>query len=397
MAGELRSWALIATLGVMAIWQPLGCDSTSDTGQNSDETLSAVLAAVGPEVVLPTVERALTASEALVASTASWREAPSDDTLRVDAQQDYLALMAVWQELELMQLGPAGSSLEVLGGQDLRDEIYSWTSVNPCRVDQELVAQSYLNDDFFEAQLVQVYGLDALDGLLFAVDGSNRCSPQVKINEEGSWQALGDEQVQARRAAYAAVVAQGVSAALHTLHQAWLPEQGNYSQALAIPGTATSPYPSESDALTAIFHAMFKIETSTKDRKLAPVLGLRDCGTSSCLDTLETPLAGGSTTWIVANVDGFEALLHGGQGVGMDDLLVERGHEDVLDDITAALAGIRSAAAQVEAPLDVAVQSDRDDLQALYDAVVVLTDVVKNELALVLTLEIPTEAAGDND
>ena len=362
-----------------------------------DAGLSAALAAVGPEVVLPTLERALTASAALEASTAAWTAAPDDAELRSAAQQDFFDVMSVWQELELMQLGPAGSSLDVIGGQDLRDEIYSWTTVNPCRVDQELVAEGYASDDFFETRLVNVYGLDALDGLLFAVDGANACSPQVAINEDGSWDALGDDEIQARRAAYSAVVAGGVQRSLQTLRDAWLPGEGDFSAAVAEAGQSSSPYLAQIDALNAVFHALFKIETSTKDRKLAHALGLRDCTTDSCLDTLETPLAGGSLEWVLANVDGFDALFHGGEGAGLDDLLVERGHPEVLDDITAALAAVRAAATEVDGPIDVAVASDRDDLQALYDALVTLTDVVKNELALVLTLEVPSEAAGDND
>ena len=34
------------------------------------------------------------------------------------------------------QLGPAASALTT-GGEGLRDEVYSWPTVNPCRVDQE--------------------------------------------------------------------------------------------------------------------------------------------------------------------------------------------------------------------------------------------------------------------
>lgn len=397
MAGEFRSWGLIASLGALAVWQPLGCDGGEDTGVAATDVVGDVLAAVGPEVVRPALERARSASDALVSSTEAWAADSTSESLRSDAQADYLALMAVWQELELMQLGPAGSSLSVTGGQDLRDEIYSWTTVNACRVDQELVAEGYADADFFETRLVNVYGLDALDGLLFAVDGENRCSPQVQINEDGSWDALGDAEVDARRAAYASVLASGVRDQIEVLHTAWSPDGGDFGALLASPGEDGSPFFTPEDGLNAVFRALFAIELSTKDRKLAHALGLRDCTTDSCLDTLETPLAGGSVDWVMANVDGFDALFHGGEGAGLDDLLAERGHTDVLDDITAALAGVRAAAEQVDGPIDVAVATDRDDLQALYDAMVVLTTLVKDDLALVLTLEVPAEAAGDND
>ena len=37
-----------------------------------------------------------------------------------------------------MQLGPAGSSLSAVAGADIRDEIYSWPTINPCRIDAVL-------------------------------------------------------------------------------------------------------------------------------------------------------------------------------------------------------------------------------------------------------------------
>ena len=54
-----------------------------------------------------------------------------------------VATMAAWQELEGLQIGPAGSSLSTIGGQDLRDEIYSYPNVNRCRSDQETVEEAW--------------------------------------------------------------------------------------------------------------------------------------------------------------------------------------------------------------------------------------------------------------
>ena len=81
--------------------------------------------------------------------------------------------MAVWQQLELLQVGPAGLMGTVAGGDSLRDAIYSWPTVNTCRVDQESARRGFLN---LGAALVNVRGLDALEHLLFTTSADHTCS-----------------------------------------------------------------------------------------------------------------------------------------------------------------------------------------------------------------------------
>ena len=88
-----------------------------------------------------------------------------------------------------MQLGPAAPTGSGVGGAGKRDEIYSWPTVNPCRIDQELVEQGYLQGDFFTANLVNTYGLDALEYLLFYGGDANACAPQLPLNVDGTWAA----------------------------------------------------------------------------------------------------------------------------------------------------------------------------------------------------------------
>ena len=383
---QLASWGVLIGLGVAVACLPDDPGNTPLAEHSGD-----VLADLGPEVIQPTLARFRTEVDALRAAVVSWGEGGS----RQDVVDPFVGALAVWQEAELMQVGPAGPSLTAAGGQDLRDEIYSWPTVNPCLVDQETVAEEYGTSDFFTANLVNAYGLDALEHLLLAPAGANVCPAQVDINSSGSWNALGPDGVDANRSAYALAIVDGVLASLDALDQAWDPQGGDFGGRMVAYGTDDSPYGSEAEALNAIYDALFYLETVTKDRKLAEPLGIRDC-TTDCAELAEAIASGRSSEWIAANLTGFEAVFTGGEGTGMDDLLTELGHEDLTLRIIGNIQAARDLA-ETMGPIDQLVLTHPEDVQALHDAIKLVTDDLKGDVATVLSMQLPTEAAGDND
>ena len=109
---------------------------------------------------------------------------------------------------------------------------------------------------------------------------------------------------------------------------------------------------------------------------------------------IETPLAGGSQQWLASNLKGFRALFIGGEGLGMSDLLASVGHQDLADQVIDALDEADAAVAELDAPFDTV---DSAKLTAAHAAVKKVTDLLKSDIATVLTLQVPLEAAGDND
>ncbi|MEN0064053.1 MAG: hypothetical protein AAGA48_18010, partial [Myxococcota bacterium] len=107
------SWSVLAGLGVFAVAQPyLGClpeEEPTTRFVGSED----VLRDVGTEVVVPTVEAFITEMTALKGALEAQAGSPDD---RVASQEAYLRAMTVWQQLEVMQLGPAGPSLGAVGG-----------------------------------------------------------------------------------------------------------------------------------------------------------------------------------------------------------------------------------------------------------------------------------------
>jgi len=401
-AGSRLSWAALAGLGTTVVAVKVGCAPIPHKEGNTwidSVVLADVLAAVGPEVVLPALDRMAIELDALDDTLIAWDAAASGggdaDAARLAARDQWEATMMVWQELELMQVGPAGSSLTVVAGEDIRDEVYSWPTVNPCRIDQEVVAEGWTDDSWFTANLVNSYGLDALEHIVHG-DEDNACPSQVDINADGTWAALGADGVEANRIAFAQVLTAHLADQVGALSEAWSPDSGDFSGALART-TADSPYESEEDALNAVFRAMFYLETVTKDRKLGQPLGEINCTTGTCPDDAEHLESGASMDAVAANLRGFRNLFTGGDGAGIDDLLVELGHNDLSDAILTKTDTAIAAADSATVSVYEGVTSKPEAVDTVFAAVKDVTDLLKGDLVTVLALEVPAEAAGDND
>jgi len=398
VAGSGRSWVALGGLAVGAlVWQAACGPKAGDTGLAAATT--DLLGSVGPSVVLPALRAFEGDAASLESAVRAWQSAlaAGGDGVaeRVEAQVAWDEAMMSWQQLEVMQIGPAGSSLTAVGGEDLRDEIYSWPTTNPCRVDQETASGGYAESDFFTTNLVNTYGLDTLEHLLHS-GADNVCPGQVDINADGLWADLGDDGVAVARADYAAVVVAGVADQAVALRQAWDPDGGDFSGKLALT-TGGSPYGSEQEALNAVFDALFYLESSTKDRKLATPMGNGDCVEDACPDDTELWASGTSLLAIEANLVGFRLLFTGGEDGGFDDRLDAAGHGDLGVEIVARTDAALSRVRVLQGPLSEAVVDRPADVQALHDDVKAVADLLKGDLATVMVLEIPSEAAGDND
>jgi len=291
----------------------------------------------------PALARVLGALDAYDAALAD-RTAGGD---HASAQGAWTELMLAWQEVELMQIGPARSSLS--GGEDIRDEIYSWpTGVNACRIDQETLEEDWDSATFFEDNLVNSYGLDGLEQLTFGGE-ETICPSQVGIDE--AWAELGPEGVEANRVAFAAVLSADVRGHVESL---------------------VGTVPGDEDE---VFAALFYLDSVTKDLKLG--------------GELEHEPSGIAAQAVQANLEGFRAGFTGGEGYGFDDWLAEVGHADLADQILAETDEAIATAA--------ATASLEDGTEQLFAEVKDVTDLLKGDMVTVLTLTIPDEASGDND
>lgn len=366
-----------ALLGLAAL-SLTACQAPAPTGGGSAEA-AAVLANVAA-VVRPAVDE-------LVARTAELRVATGDDLRRA-----WPATADAWQRVAVMRIGPAGESGIAVGGADLGDEIDSWPQSNPCRTDQEVVELGYAAPGFFDGSHVNVYGLDALDYLLFAPADHTECVPQIAIRADGRWDALSPDEVRARRDDYAAAAAAHLDGTAQRLAAAWAPHDGDWATALAQAGTGDSPYRDVPEALDDCFAALFYLDLVAKDLKLGRPAGLLDCSSPICPDRVESRWAGRSVEHLLANIDAGKAL-----AAAFDPMLQERGATSVGVDLAAALDEAAEALRSIPGELAEALERDASSARTAHAALKRATDLLKGPFVTVLSLTLPDEGAGDND
>lgn len=377
VAGSISTLAL---LGGLVIAQEFGCGTP--TPPEPDQELQAVLEQVSPGVVLPALSAFHDDTEALQAAVDAWA---ADPTAKPAAQQAWVDAMTTWQRLDPVALGPLGSPLNTVGGAYLRDEIYSWPTVNACLVDQQTLGREYDEPDFLTTSRVNAYGLDALERLLFGAT-ENACPGQVPINADGTWAALGAAEIDAARAEHASALAAVLSTHAQEAIVAW--------EAHRMDETV---YGSEKSAMDGLFAALYNLDTTIADRKLAEPFFQRNC-TTDCASLVES-FDGSelSNVWLQQNLRGLEALYLGGDGVGLDDLLLQRGEDALAQSIREGFDAAKARADAVDQPLDALYAQDEAAALDLLASIRSLMDLLEDDMAPKLALTIPAEAGGDND
>ncbi len=367
---------------------------TGDAGTMAGGRLE-IVQGIADGAVLPMYREAAAAATTLREATDAWAASGSEDD-RIRAQEAWGAMMAVWQEAEMTQFGPAAAADRAEGGMDLRDYIYSWPIVNRCRVDQELVRGDYADVDAFASEAVNVQGLDALESLLFRTADTNVCAPNSSINTSGSWNGIVSE-LPMRRAAYAQTLGVLLERRAMELLAVW---DDGFTQSVRTAGAGSTVYASAQEALNGISDALFYLDKEVKDMKVAEPAGIAECEANVCPDSRESVDANASIAHIQNNLKGFRRVYLGGEGddaLGFDDLLRQSGAEELDTAIQAAIVEAERVAGELEEDIPTLLAADEMALQPLYDAIKAITDLLKSQFVATLDLELPMRAEGDND
>ena len=382
--------------------------SNTSAGTDSQRT---ILQGIGVNVVIPAYLSVQTETNSLISSLNTYcadlenNSANSSASLS-NAQSQWQVTMSQWQQTEAFQFGPVAD-----GGVDsIRNHIYSWPSVSACFIDGGVV--SYENDpDAFDIaqQSPRRIGLDGVEYLLFSDTLEHACSTDSSTNNADgiSWNNRSEAERKLARCHYANVLATDLSTQMSTLLNEWQQEGDNYLNQLSTAGKGSSRYDSVRDALKEISDSLFYLDTQVKDSKLAMPTGLSsDCLDVSCPDSVESGVAQYSIENIISNLQGFLAVLEG----GLDDLLTEVGQEAITN---AMVVDINFALTQLElfsGTLHTAVTGINADncinttstnriepACALHADIKKVTDQLKTDFILALSLSVPSEAEGDND
>ena len=385
MARMDGNWSLTAIGVLFLALQPQACrdEATSHT-LNDNTDVKPFLTDFATNVVSERLALMVDQNAVLVSALESASADASNAEALSTAQQEWFNTLIQWQELEVMQVASLGSSLTTVGGEDVRDNIYSWPLNNPCRIDQVTATQDYTSTDFIEKALVSMRGLDAIEYLLFA-SLETECPSQVPPLSDGTWQDLSDSDIKGRRLDYALVLAQAIQVEL-------VEEQALWAEEFPL-----DLYESDVKALNAVFNGMLYAEEMIKERKLHHPLGLKDECSVDCHLEVEGLYAGISTEFLVANLKGLAAIVEGTDSGGFRQVLIGVGEEGIADEFEQTIEVLITQLEEIDEPLVDLIGSNPEKLDDLQEDLSTLTGLLKWDIATVLEMEIPQTSAGDND
>ncbi len=320
--------------------------------------------------------------------------AEQSETSLAEAQEAWRQAMAVWSNVELFQFGPLGSKVESQGkdpvhGQGIRDLIYSWPVVARCRVEDQVIGRGYAQS--WTPVLISARGLFGLEYLLFYPGADTACNASSTTAK--TWATLSEVEIATAKLDYASALSEDVLERIRSLRQVWSPEGGNFRKTFI---DATG-YESEQQALNVLAWSLIYVEREVKDWKVGLPAGYT---TTSPVTVAEASFAHFGIESVRQNLEGFRALFQGcgpnGEGLGFDDWLSDAGAPELAADMIVALEGARTAAANFPA----FEQATPADLEALYQAIKTLTNLLKSDFfgtGSILNLKLPEGVASDTD
>lgn len=339
-----------------------------------------------------------------------------------EAQAAWSRMMSTWQRLSAAPIEPITDNGNRLGGR-----IYSWPDqVSTCTLDTQIViAQTADNYDISSAPR-QSRGLDALEYLLFNPDLTSTCP--TLIPETNIWNALSEDDKRTQRCDYALLIANDLTTHTDELSESWQSYQPNFTEF-----GSNARFEDPSAAVNQITDALFYLDTETKDRKLAAVLGIENgrgtCGNNACPEFIESPWSNSALTHIRDNLLGFRQAFiatltpratSAGEQVGFDYQLTIRNFPDLAETLLqrtdvvidflndysrtfdAAIANLDNTAC-LNASSNPGEQfeglnaTDGTELCALHGILKSITDLLKTDFLTLMTLSLPERVEGDND
>ena len=330
-----------------------------------------------------------------------------DEAVMLDsAREAWRTGMSDWQEAEAYLVGPATAN-----GGSIRNSIYSFFSGSPlstCAIDQAVVLTQDPAFDINSRSFNQ-RGLDALEYLFFNDDLMHTCP--VQIVETADWDLRPETERKQLRCEYALELATDLDQSVTQLLDQWQPTGGNFRSDFVDPQNIAENF-------QALSESLFYIELETKDAKLGVPTGIKnDCSQLTCPSAAESPYSDAALDNIRANLHGFRDGLMGGIGLGFDDIIAAEGFSSVneafLTNIDAAIVLIDSMNAPLLQQLEGIEQSGTDTecinsaanpetiqtvpVCSLHGILKRITDSLRTEFIVIVDVELPDRAGGDND
>ena len=387
---------------------------SGSSGQQAEAEDSApseqkLLLAVAEEIILPNYE---TLKEAAVTFIAPNGPLETYCSLGSEAlaggsgfRESFHQLVHAVEATEMHALGPA-----MANGAQLRNKISSYHAgpVSTCGIDEIAVLSENAGFDLSERPANQ-RGMGALDYLLFNKSLLHSCPPQASITSD--WNELSESLRFEARCAAAKLLSADLANAASTIHDAWHPDEGDFSSEFTEEATV-------GQNLQSLTDAMFFLEEGAKDAKLGNPLGIvAACSSTTCPNMIQFPHSKLSLAAVNANVISFQALFDVNEETGFDAVIAERGFDDVSQRFTDNTQVARTYMETIETDLNIQVDlvesgSETDCMNAaanpdvasealpactLYGLIKRVVDDMKIDFVTILNVNLPGGTRADND
>ena len=386
-------------------------DSSGQQAEAEDSTPSEqkLLLAVAEEIILPNYEALKEAAAAFIAPNGpleTYCSLGSEALAGGSGFRDsFHQLVNAVEATEMHALGPA-----MANGAQLRNKISSYHAgpVSTCGIDEIAVLSETVGFDLSERPANQ-RGMGALDYLLFNKSLLHSCPPQASITSD--WNELSESLRFEARCAAAKLLSADLASAASTIHDAWHPDEGDFSSEFTEEATV-------GQNLQSLTDAMFFLEEGAKDAKLGNPLGIvAACSSTTCPNMIQFPHSKLSLAAVNANVISFQALFDVNEETGFDAVIAERGFDDVSQRFTVNTQVARTYMETIETDLNIQVDlvesgSETDCMNAaanpdvasealpactLYGLIKRVVDDMKIDFVTILNVNLPGGTRADND
>lgn len=391
-----------------------------DSSNSDDEGVSAdsfdfvgMLTNYADNIILPNYQTVSQSADTLAADSGpldSYCAAvgtPDEASAQSQAFAAWRQVQAAIQRSETHILGPATDNSDALLN---RLNAYNAGELSTCGIDQAVVLSDENITFDITSRTLNQRGISTMEYLLFNEDLTHTCPSQ--ITETANWNARTQLERQQLRCQYALKVAQDIANAASDLVDAWDVNEGNYRGTFINPNNTAS-------SLEALSDALFYLDVDVKDRKLGIPTGINNngCASVSCPDQVESLYSETSLANIRSNLESFNTMLRGADGLGFDDIITAAGVSDLntrllsnideaIDLIDNTSTSLREQAALIVSSSDEASCANAfanpfssSGLSAcrLYGVIKRITDDLKVDFVAAVNVDLPDRAQSDND
>ena len=352
-----RTLVLAMTLGVVA------CASSGSSNQDEQPVLDALTT----NVIVPSF-RELDAKAASLAAAVRDFSLDRTEAKLAAAQSAWRETRVAFRHTDAFRFGPSES-------KHLTPHI-DFFPASADAVETLLASTTELNSAAIEALGSNARGLLALEYLLFDTTGSNAAILA----------RFADATSGARRASFAALLAENVNLKTTAIAQAWAPEGENFAREVTAAGSGSSTFPSKKSAIDQLMNQMaFAVEEALVDQ-IAEPLGKKNGGVPEP-EELRTPYSDDSIAEIAAILDSSRSVYTGafGTGTGTGLSLLVKAKNSALDGrVLSAFASASSTCASIPPPLRTAVTLHPAEMEAAYETTRTLKSTLTTEVASLL-------------